>query len=251
MGFESAPHRPAASAPLQPPSALDRVIALLEVLLCSDYPTQLALAGTLAAFGYRPFGAGGQLAFGYVVWLSLLDTALLLGMILAFLHAHGESPRDVFLGSRPVWGEVVVGLPLAIAAIAIGVGALAAIQRFAPSLHNVARNPLEDLIRTPHKAWLVMIVVVVAGGIREEMQRAFLLRRFERWLGGAGLGVAVTSVLFGAGHRLQGADAALTTAVLGAFWAVVYVRRRSSVAPVVSHSGFNLLRIGQFLITGG
>ncbi len=35
------------------------------------------------------------------------------------------------------------------------------------------------------------------------------------------------------------------------FWAIIYLRRRSIVAPVVSHSGFNLLQLGQFLYRDG
>jgi len=38
-------------------------------------------------------------------------------------------------------------------------------------------------------------------------------------------------------------DAVVTTGLLGAFWAVVYLRRQSSVAPIVSHSGFNALEV--------
>jgi membrane protease YdiL (CAAX protease family) len=106
---------------------------------------------------------------------------------------------------------------------------------------------LQDLVQTKRDAVLFAVVVVVAGGVREELQRAFLLRRFERWLGGARVGIVVTSAAFGAGHLLQGADAAIATALLGAFWAIVYLRRRSAVAPVVSHSGFNLLQLAQFL----
>ena len=42
----------------------------------------------------------------------------------------------------------------------------------------------------------------------------------------------------------------VATALLGAFWAVVYLRRRSVVAPMVSHAGFDLLQIVQFLALG-
>jgi membrane protease YdiL (CAAX protease family) len=231
------------------PALADRLVALMEVILCSDYPTQLALASTFAAFGYRPI-VNGQLNVTYVALLSLLDTALLLGLILLFLHAHGERPREVFLGTRPPWTEALIGIPLTLAAAAIAAVILSSIRFLAPSLHNVAQNPLQALMHTRRDALLFGIVVVVAGGIREEIQRVFLLRRFEVWLGGAGVGIAVTSVLFGAGHQLQGTDVAVATGVLGAFWAAVYLRRRSSVAAVVSHSGFNLLRIGQFLISG-
>jgi hypothetical protein len=34
-------------------------------------------------------------------------------------------------------------------------------------------------------------VLLVAGGIREEVQRAFLIHRFEMWLGGGVTGVIV------------------------------------------------------------
>ena len=58
----------------------------------------------------------------------------------------------------------------------------------------------------------------------------------------------VASIAFGAGHYVQGADATVATAGLGAFWAIVYLRRRSVVAPMVSHSGFNLLEIVLFVV---
>ncbi len=226
------------------------MVALIEVVLCSDYPTQAALGATLMAFGFTPYGSDGHLSVTFVVTLSLADTAMLLGLIVFFLLAHGERPRDVFVGARPLAREVSYGLPLVLVALALGIAVLAAIQRFAPSLHTVERNPLQDLVRGPRDVWLFAIVVVIAGGMREELQRAFLLHRFERWLGGPVVGVVAASLAFGAGHLLQGADAAITTGVLGAFWAIVYLRRRSVVAPVVSHSGFNLLQIVQFLVLG-
>ncbi|MBI4487207.1 MAG: CPBP family intramembrane metalloprotease [Acidobacteria bacterium] len=236
-----------ASAPARP-SATARAIVLLEVLICSDYPTQLALSAAFAPFGITAAGPDGGLHIGFVVALSLIDTALLIGLILAFLYAHGERPRQIFLGHRAVLAEAVHGVPLILTAILIGIAVLGSIQYFAPWLHNVVNNPLRDLVQSPRDAWLFALVVVVAGGIREEIQRAFLLHRFEVWLGGRTVGVVVTSTAFGAGHLLQGADAVIATGLLGAFWAVVYLRRRSVVAPMVSHAGFDLLQIGQLLV---
>src|SRR5262245_60007345 len=239
-----------------PPAAIrriplaGRIVALIEVLLCSDYPTQAALSATFAAFGFAPFGPDGQLRSGFVATLSLVDTAILLGLICFFLLAHGERPRDVFLGFRPVPQEISLGLPLVLVAIGLAMSIILAIQQFAPALHNVAHNPLQDLIRRPGEIWLFTAVVVIAGGVREELQRAFLLHRFEHWLGGATVGLVVANLAFGAGHLLQGVDAAIATATLGLFWGIVYLRRRSAVAPIVSHSGFNLLQIVQFLTIG-
>jgi membrane protease YdiL (CAAX protease family) len=237
---------PASGAP-QPSLGAHRLIALLEVLICSDYPTQLALGTTFATLGYGPYARSGELRVSYVVGISILDAILLIGLILLFLYSHGERPREVIFGRRSLTREAAVGIPLVFVALGIAVMMLLAIQRFAPSLHTVEQNPLQALLRSPRDAWLFALVVIVAGGVREEIQRAFLLHRFDVWLGGKTVGLIVTSVGFGAGHLLQGADAALATGALGAFWGGVYVRRRSAVAPMVSHAGFDLMQIVQFL----
>lgn len=232
--------------PLQP-SGPSRATAIFEVVLCSGFPTQLTLGALLSIAGLG--SADGQVSFEYLVTLSLLDTTVLTGLILMRLRASGESPGGLFLGHRPIRREVAAGLPLAFMALALAVVVLSAVRELAPWLRTFERNPLQDLVRTPGETALFAIVVVVAGGVREEIQRAFLLSRFERSLGGGTIGIILTSVAFGAGHFLQGVDAAIATGVLGAFWAIVYLRRRSIVAPVVSHSGFNLVQLTQFFVS--
>ena len=230
-----------------PVPALQRLVALIEVIICSDFLSQFALGGTLSVFGYRPYTAG-RLNVSFVVGLSLADSALLIGLVIGFLYAHGERPRDVLVGRRPVIGEAAVGVPLIVAAFIIAAAVLLIVKRFAPSLHTVELNPLQGLLSSRRNAALFALVVLVAGGIREEIQRAFLLHRFEQWLGGGATGVIVTSAAFGAGHLLQGVDAAVATGLLGAFWGIVYLWRRSCVAPMVSHSAFDLLQIVQFFV---
>jgi membrane protease YdiL (CAAX protease family) len=237
----AAAERPARIEPSQ------RFIALLEVVLCSDFPTQFALAATFYAIGFSERTADGSLSLAYIATLSLVDAVLLIALIVVLLRSHGESPREVFFGRRRVGPEARLGIPLAFVALAIALTAIAVIRQFAPWLRTEEQNPLQDLLSRPGDAAIMAVVLVVAGGIREEVQRAFLMRRFEIWLGGPVVGVIVASAGFGAGHVLQGKDVAIVTGVLGAFWAVVYLRRRSIVAPVVSHSGFNLLQVAAAL----
>jgi membrane protease YdiL (CAAX protease family) len=229
------------------PTMSERFGALVEVLICSGYPTQIAIGTAFAAFGLRP---KGPMDIGYVFVVSLVDAVVLIALIFAFLHNHGQSPREVFLGKRRPIAEVLTGVPMMFMAFGLAVVVLAAILVFAPSLHNVQQNPLQGLVRRPSDAVLFGVVVVVAGGVREEIQRAFLLNRFERWLGGGTVGVVIASTAFGAGHLLQGKDAAIATGILGAFWATVYLQRRSVIAPIVSHSGFNLMQLAQFMMLG-
>jgi membrane protease YdiL (CAAX protease family) len=229
----------------RPPTG--RLLAAIEVLLCSGLPTQMALALLFARIG---LASGRGMRIGFVAPLLLTDTALLIGLILLFLHVHRESPAEVFFGGRGWVSELKAAGPMTVKAYGIAVLVLVSLGVLAPWLHTVEQNPLQNLLRTPRDIAAFAVVVVVAGGVREEVQRAFVLRRFELWLGGPLVGVLVSSVAFGAGHAVQGMDAAITTGLLGAFWAVSYLRRRSIIAPVVSHAAFDLMQIAVFVATG-
>jgi membrane protease YdiL (CAAX protease family) len=202
----------------------------------------------MSLLGFSPADRG--LSIEFVAPLLLLDAAVVVGLVLWLMRLHGESVRQMFLGHRPIGREALIGLPLTFVVFGIVIFVLTLVQRVAPWLHNVPVNPLEGLIRTARDATVFAVVATLAGGLREEVQRAFVLRRFERHLGGARVGLVIFSVIFGAGHALQGWDAAITTGALGAFWGVVYLRRRSIVAPVVSHSAFNAAEILRFAMWG-
>jgi membrane protease YdiL (CAAX protease family) len=118
----------------------------------------------------------------------------------------------------------------------------------APQLHNVTENPLEAIARISiAQAVGLGAVSVIAGAMREELQRAFLQDRFERHFGPPAAGVVVLSTLFGLGHVLQGWDAVIATAALGAVWAWLYATRRSIVVALVGHACFNSLEIIRML----
>jgi membrane protease YdiL (CAAX protease family) len=218
-----------------------RVIALFEIVLCSSVPTQLIIGRFMLAAGWSFVPVP---TLSTIVVLSVADTVVLIALMVILTHAHGEGFRTLWLGSRRILPEAGLGL-LLVPAVFVIVGVLMTLlMRLVPVLHNVPTNPLEQLATGgAHDAVLLGVVAILAGGVREELQRAFLLQRFERHLGGTVVGVIVLSTAFGLGHLLQGRDAAVTTGVLGAFWAIAYVRRRSAVAPMVSHAGFNALEV--------
>jgi membrane protease YdiL (CAAX protease family) len=258
-----------------------RLTAVAEIVLCSSLPTQVVLGALLVQFGLAPTVQGGGLSLPFVFTVSILDTALLIVLMTLFTRAHGDSVSELWLGPRrpapergsdqpflafdappleigsggdgahhrgplvrPIVREALLGLSLVPVVFMLVVVLLLAVRAAAPVLHNVPSNPLEEMARGGAiNAAAFGVIAIVAGGIREELQRAFLLRRFERHLGGGTVGVIVTSIAFGLGHAVQGWDAAVTTGALGAFWAVLYQHRRSSVAPMVSHAGFNSMEV--------
>jgi membrane protease YdiL (CAAX protease family) len=227
-----------------------RLIAIAEIFICSSVPTQLLLGVLLVQAGVAGYTDTGGLSLPFVLALSLADTALLIVLMIVLTRAHGESVSALWLGRRPIVIEVLVGLALVPVVFMLVVVLLTAVRLAAPSLHNVPTNPLEELARGgPINAATFGLVVIFAGGVREELQRAFLLRLAQH-RGGTTVGVIVLSTAFGLGHAVQGWDAAVTTGTLGAFWAVLYLRRRSSVAPLVSHAGFNSLEVLRIAMGG-
>lgn len=210
-----------------------------EILLCSGYPTQIVLGQLLTGAGIAPLMADGSLSARFVFALSLGDTAVLVTLMLWLLIRNGEHPRDVFLGRRRLSEEAVVGLLSVPFVMALVLALSLLIRALLPVLHNVPDNPLEGLLGTQTGLVAFLVVVIVAGGLREELQRAFLLHRFRHDLGAAGAGLVITSVAFGLGHTLQGWDAAILTGALGATWGLIYLTRGSAIASIVSHSLFN------------
>ena len=233
---------PAAPSPVDPTPG--RIVpSLVEVVLCSGFPTQLVLSGLLAAAGFAALTPAGEPSFGYIVSLTLLDVVVVVGLVATFLHARDETVRGLLLGARPPQREAALGVLLTPPIVVGAVGGLLLIGWLAPGLRNVPDNPFGAMLATPGRALLFALVVVLAGGLREELQRAFILRRFDQHLGGGWLGLVVFSIAFGLGHAIQGWDTVIVTGALGALWGALYLTRGSAVAAMVSHAGFNLTQI--------
>jgi len=157
---------------------------------------------------------------------------------------------SVLFGRRHQVRESWLGISLIPVIFGGVVVVMLALRTAWPALHNVDANPFEALVRSPLDALTLGVLVVLTGGLKEELQRAFVLHRFDQHLGGARLGLVLYSFVFGTGHIIQGYDVAIVTALLGLAWGTIFIWRRSLVAPAVSHAGFNAAQILQFVVFG-
>jgi membrane protease YdiL (CAAX protease family) len=198
----------------------------------------------------RPQTPEGKLSAPFVFTLSLVDTVVVVSLVVFFFRARGESLRAELFGRGRSGRDVILGLALIPVSFFIVVFVLVVLQLVAPSLRNVPHNPFADLAKTRIDVAIFAFVVLVAGGVREEIQRGFILRRFERYLGGGLVGLAVFSTLFGLLHLEQGRDVAVATGLLGAFWGAIFLARRTILAPMIGHSGFNLAQVAKFVMLG-
>jgi len=88
--------------------------------------------------------------------------------------------------------------------------------------------------------FLLLLSSILVGGIKEEIQRAFVLVRFEQFLGGGIVGLICWSLFFGIGHLAQGQDNAIRAALLGVVLGLIYLRRRNPTAPMVAHALYDV-----------
>ena len=234
------PPIPVPAPPIRP---IDRLGAAFEVFLISGLPTQILLVAILYSLGMSMRTPEGGMSARFVFTVSLADAALVIALVVVLLRGRNESVRQVLVGRVQVSREVLIGFALIPLVFLIVIVVMIVILAYAPSLRNIPKNPLEDLVRTRSDAAIFAVVVMVAGGLREEVQRGFIVHRFDGFLGGGLIGVLVYSILFGLGHFEQGWDATIATGALGVFWGLVYLRRRSIVAPIVSHAGFNFAQV--------
>ncbi len=225
-----------------------RLTAIGGVVLCSDIPTRLRSVFCSTLWASAP-ARRRQLEPRYVATLSLLDSVLLIGMMWTFMRLRGDRPRDVFIGPSPIASAKprrpaadLCRVPHRAAVIMLSVRALL------PWTHNVETNPLQGLLGRPADIAVFAVVAVVAGGVREELQRAFLMNRFND--GSAARSSASSSPV---PHSAWGASCKAGTQrspplCSGRSGRRFMSRRRSAIAPVVSHSGFNLLQLVQLVI---
>ncbi len=226
--------------PLEPPGPLprDRLAAFLEV--CS-----VALLGTLLAqlalrlVGFDP---ARILVSADTLFAFLMGDALFTVILIALLQRRrGESLSDLGEG-RGLLREILAGLAWLPVLLGVVTVVTAVFAVFFPDWVS-KDNPILEMIRQPRDLFYFLITAFVAGGCKEELQRAFALNRFERFLGGGSLGLALWSVFFGLGHVTQGVDNAFKAGALGLVFGILYLRRRSLAAPIACHTAYDLMAI--------
>ncbi len=212
---------------------LDRCQALIEVLLLSGLVSGFfaVLPFSLRIKGNSSLTKDVQTVVRYL----LLESWITLVLLFAVLRAHCETMRDLGWRTRRWLSDATIGVALVPVLFFLSGAVNLCFRSWLPKYY-VDRNPLTDIIRTPHDLALFLLVALIAGGIKEELQRAFILIRFREHLGGAGVGLLVWSLAFGAGHYVQGLQGIVAATVFGFLFGLLYLARGSLIAPIVAHS---------------
>ena len=215
---------------------------LTEFRLCRNPSDAGLVSGFLASFPVCLEGSGESLVGdARIIALSLLlESAFSLLILILILRLRGEPFSGLGL-HRPL-DQSALGLGLIPFLFFVNVVVAVVFKYYFPE-HYLEENPLSKTIRSPGQLVLFIFAALIAGAIKEELQRAFILNRFRDYLGGAVVGLVVWSLAFGAGHYVQGYQGIATTTLLGLLFGIVYLKTRSLIGPIVAHGTYNTIAL--------
>ena len=144
--------------------------------------------------------------------------------------------------SKSIWIGAGWGL-LAFVFINIGLNSL--LQVVLPD--TAETNGVDMTIYFEDSSYLIVWILlgIFGGGFVEELERIFVLTRFEDWMGKYGLYLAlgVNVLVFAMGHLYQGTSGAISAGVSGLIFALVYLRKRSGIEAIACHATFDVVGI--------
>ena len=224
-----------------------RLQALWEIILVSGVVSSLLTSlifSVVFAVIYR--GAKRfklmEMDFGFLAAYLFFESAVTFLILWMLMKARRETLSSLGLSLKQwktniFWGIVAAPCLLVVS----GITGLV-FKYFLPE-YFLEKNPLMEMIHSPLHLVLFVLVAIIAGGVKEELQRAFILNRFRQTLGGAWVGLVLWSLAFGAGHTAQGAQGVCAATVLGFVFGVLYLMRGNLLLPIAAHAAYNTLLI--------
>jgi membrane protease YdiL (CAAX protease family) len=226
------------SQPIRP----KRLQAVFEIILVSGIVSSLLVSLVFAAiFGLNRLKLL-EMDVGFLTMYLLLESAVTFHILWMLMKARRETLPELGLRLKQWKANVFLGI-LAVPCLLIVTGVTGLVFKFFLPEYFLEKNPLMEMIHSPRQLTLLIVAAIIGGGIKEELQRAFILRRFSHHLGGARVGLIVWSLVFGAGHYAQGAQGVCAAAILGFIFGVLYLIRGNLLLPITAHAVYNTLTL--------
>ncbi len=191
----------------------------------------LILPGLLLSFvAVGPGGLSFALGGTAIIFRDLALTSL----VLFFLWHNREAVRRIGWDFRGRWRDVLLGMvlfvPMFFAAEWVEQAARAAGLSPGPKALPAALVP-----RGEAEFLLATVMVVVVALAEETIFRGYLILRLRRVTNSLVAAVLLSSFIFSLGHGYEGTAGVVTVGFMGLVFALVYLWRKSLMAPIVMH----------------
>lgn len=98
---------------------------------------------------------------------------------------------------------------------------------------------------------LATVLVVVVAITEETIFRGYLMLRFKGITSSTAVAVILSAFIFSLGHGYEGSAGVVTVGAMGAVFALIYVWRKSLVAPMTMHFVQDFVSIVVVALLGG
>ncbi len=178
-------------------------------------------------------GPQADVRFTSMAIASILNDLALLSLVLYFIWRNQESVRELGWNFDHLRADLALGLILFAPVFFVG-NALASLLQ-AAGLSAPARQPSFLAVSGILQVALGLLIVTVVAIVEETVFRGYLMLRFDTVTRRKSAAVILSSLVFSLGHGYEGMAGAVSVFVLGVIFALVYLWRKSVVAPIVIH----------------
>jgi len=176
----------------------------------------------------------GHISFTLTAVATMFRDLALVSLVAFFLWRNGEPVRTIGWTARRFSNEVVVGLVLFVPFFFL-MGLLESALKAAG--FTTPRTPLPSFLAA--QGWIQValgfVLVVVVAISEETIFRGYLVLRFESVTRSPAAAVILSAFVFSLGHGYEGSAGVVTVGAMGVVFAVIYLWRRSLVAPITMH----------------
>ena len=176
----------------------------------------------------------GSLNFVLVAISVILRDLALVSLILFFIWRNKEPATWIGWTSKNSKKEIALGtmlfIPFSLATGLLEKG-LQAIGLSVPS------TPLPSFLAARGMAefLLALVLVVIVALAEETIFRGYLILRLKAVTANPTAAVLLSAAIFSLGHGYEGSAGVVTVGVMGLVFALIYMWRKSLVAPIVMH----------------
>ncbi|MGC8494187.1 MAG: CPBP family intramembrane glutamic endopeptidase [Syntrophobacteraceae bacterium] len=178
-------------------------------------------------------GLGGSLGFPLLAVSVIFRDLSLTCLVVFFLWRDGVSLSRLGWTRAGLKQEALLGVALFVP-ILYGIAILKRVFEWV-GLSGVKGVPQFLMAKGPLEIVLACVLVVVVAVAEETIFRGYLILRFNQLTGSIASAILLSSAVFSLGHGYEGTAGLGTVGVLGVILALVYLWRKSLVAPVVLH----------------
>jgi membrane protease YdiL (CAAX protease family) len=176
----------------------------------------------------------GGIGFVLTALSTIVRDLALVSLILFFVWRNRESAKEIGWTFKNGWKDIVLGIalffPLFYGA-AVLESVLYAIGFTAPP------TPMPSFLaaKGASEILLAIVLVVVVALAEETIFRGYLILRFKTVTTNEVAAVLLSAIVFSLGHGYEGTAGVVTVGAIGVALALVYLWRKSLIAPITMH----------------